>query len=101
MTRQGRSLVRDTLHQIAVAADRVSVVVDDSMPWAVVPRGQPRLGDRHPHPVREALSQRSGGNFHTRGESAFRMARSLAAPLTEALQFRERQVVAGEIEQAV
>src|SRR3546814_12167897 len=49
----------------------------------------------------EALPERPGGDFHARGVAALGMSRRLAAPLPELLDVVERQVVAGDVQQAV
>ena len=47
----------DAFHQVAVADDRVGVVVDDLVAVAVVARGELRFGDRHADGVGEALAR--------------------------------------------
>src|ERR1700677_3480195 len=98
---QRRSLLRDPLHQVAVAADGVRVMIDDVMPWPVITRSQPRLRDRHPHAIAETLPERPGRNFHTRRTTALRVARRLAVPLSEALDLCQRKVVAGQMQETV
>src|SRR5207248_8543392 len=46
MASKRRGFLRDSLHQIAVAANRVRVVIDDGMPWTVVAGGEPSFRDR-------------------------------------------------------
>jgi len=62
---------------------------------------EPGFRNGHPDAVTESLSERSGGDFNAYCVAAFRMAWGLAAPLAETFEFVERQVVAGEMQQAV
>ena len=84
-------------HQIAIAANGVCVVVDDFVPRPVVGCGEPGLGNGQSHAVAETLAERSGGHFHTRRFPSLRMAWRLAAPLSEPLEFIEREIVPGEV----
>ena len=71
------------------------------VPGPVEARGQPRFRDGHADAVAETLAQRAGGDFHAGGVPALGMARRFAAQLAEALQLIERQIVAGQMQQAV
>jgi hypothetical protein len=51
-----RSFLTDALHQIAIAADRVSVVIHSLVPRPVITRCQALLGGRHADPVSEPLT---------------------------------------------
>src|ERR1700684_1987956 len=97
---RGRFL-SDAFHEIAIAANRVCMVIDDVVARAIEASGEPCLGDGHADAVSETLTKRAGGDFNTRRVAALGMARCLAAPLTEAFQFFERKVVTGEMQQAV
>ncbi len=101
MTGQAGSLVADAFHQIAIGDDGVGIVVKDREARAVEGGGEEALGDRHTHAVGKALPQGAGGRLDAGCEAVFRMARRAAAPLAKALQFVQRQVVAGEVEQAI
>ena len=64
-------------------------------------RGEPGFSDSHTDRVTKALAERTGGDFDADGVAAFGMAGSFAAPLAEALEFIEREIIAGKMEQAV
>ena len=91
----------DALHEVAVADDRVGGVVDDFESGAVVARGELRFGDRHAHGIGEALPERTGRDLHARRMPALGMPGRLAAPLAEVLDVVQREVVAGQVQQAV
>ena len=88
-------------HQVAVADDSIGKVIDDLESRPVVARGQIGLGDGHADPVAKALTQRSRRRLHSRGQTALGMAGGAALPLAEALDFLQRQIVAGEMEHTV
>jgi hypothetical protein len=94
-------LVRDALHDVAVGADRVDVVVDDVVPGPVEGVGEEALGDRHPDAVREALAERAGGRLDARRHEVLGVPRRLRVPLAEALQLLEREVVARQVQRRV
>ena len=98
---QGGSLLGDAFHQVAIAANGIGMVVDESVSGAVEARRQPVFGDGHAHAVGETLPQRAGGHFHAGRMAALGMARRLAAQPAEALQLVQRQIVAGQVQQAV
>ena len=83
MAGQGGGLGPHALHQVAVAAQGVDVVVEEIEAGAVVVGGQPALGDRHADAVADALAQRPGRGFHAAGEPIFRMAGAEASQLAE------------------
>ena len=94
-------LLGNAFHQVAIAADDIGVVIDNVVAFAVIARGQPGFRNGHADAVAESLAERAGGDFDAHRMTALRMPRSFAAPLAEAFQFFERQIVAGEMEQAV
>ena len=77
---EARGLCGHALLQVPVGDDGVGVMVDDLVIGAVVMLGEPALGDRYPHPVGEALSQRPGGHLHAGRVPALGMAGCLRAP---------------------
>jgi len=81
MTGQRRGLRADALHEAAVAADCVDVVVEDLEAGPIVSIGQPLSGDRHANARGDALAERSGGRLHPRDPMIFRMSGRLAAEL--------------------
>ncbi len=96
-----RRLVGDALHEVAVAGEHVRAVVHDLVPRPVEPCSEVALGDRHAHAHREALAERAGRGLDARRVAVLRVAGGAAPPLPELLQIVERQVVAGEVQQAV
>ena len=84
----------DALHQVAVGDDRVDAVVLD---LAAVALAQEALGDRHADAVAEALAERAGRDLDAGRDVdavALRVAGRERAPLAEALDLVQRQVVA-------
>ncbi|MNI76978.1 hypothetical protein D3C73_1332420 [compost metagenome] len=100
-TSQRTYLVRDTFHHAAVAHEGVGEVVNNVVTWTVKLRRQRFFSDSHTHRVSDALTQRTGSRFHTRGITHFRVTRRFGVQLTEVLQLRHRQVVAGEVQQTI
>ena len=96
-----RDLVRNALHQAAVADERVGSVVDDRVSRPIEVRGEELLGERHPDRVGEALPERPGRRLHTGRDADLRMPRGARVQLPEALQLVEREVVAGQVQQRV
>ena len=95
MAGQRSGFVADALHQVAVAAQGINVVVEQRVAGTIEIRGQPALRDRHAHAVADPLAQRAGGRLHARGIEILRMPRAAAAELPEASDFiqRHRQLV--------
>ena len=75
--------------------DAVGVVVYEAGAYR---GGEIALGHGHADAHREALTQRPRGRLHPRGVSVLGMPGGLAAPLPEALDLLERQVVAVEVQ---
>ncbi len=98
---QADRLLRHAFHQVAVAGNHPGAVVHHVVAGAVKARGQPALGHCHPHGGTDALPQGAGSHFHARSESVFGVARGLATPLPEVLEFLHRQVKSRQVEQAV
>ena len=101
MARQRRCFAGDAFHQVAIARNDVGRVVDDVVAGAVVARRQLRLSDRHADRIAEALPKRPRRNLHTGRVPAFGMPRCPAAPLAELLDIVQRQIVPGEMQQAI
>ncbi len=55
----------------------------------------------HTHSVGKALSQRAGGHLDSRRFAVFRVAGGHTAPLTEILEFLQREIVPGQVQQSV
>ena len=74
MPGQGRSFVADALHQAALAANGIDIVIEEFEVGLVVGRGQPFAGDGHADAGGDALAQRPGGRLlppwssHIRGD---------------------------------
>ena len=80
----------DALHQAAVAANGVDVVVEDLVVRPVVPAGQPLARDRHADAGGNPLTQRTGRRLDSRDPVIFRMPRRLAVELAEMADVVER-----------
>ncbi len=93
-----RRLVADALLEVAVARDDERVVADDV---GAESSPQVALRDAHADAVREALTQRTGGDLDAGCLEALGMAGGLAAPLAELLQVLDLEPVAGEAEHRV
>ncbi len=99
MSGERHRLVADPLHQAAVAAKDVSVVVDDRVAEL---RRQHALGERHADRVAQALAERPGRRLDAARMPALGMAGGAAAELPETLDLGHRHVgIAGQIEEAV
>ncbi|CAI1962870.1 Uncharacterised protein [Serratia proteamaculans] len=100
-TGQRTDFVGDAFHHAAVAHKGVGVVVDHVMARAVELRAQGTFGNGETDGVGDALTQWAGGGFHARGVAVFRVTRSFGVQLAEVFQLAHRQVVTGEVQQAV
>ncbi|PPE60915.1 hypothetical protein F152LOC_02780 [Pectobacterium brasiliense] len=98
---QRADFVGNPFHHAAVTQKRVGVMVDNLMTRAVELRRQRALGNRHTDCVGNPLTQRAGGGFNAGGVAVFRVTRSFRVQLAKVFQFFNRQVVAGEMQQAV
>ena len=65
VSRQGCCFGADALHQAAVTANRVNVIVEDVEIGPIVTVGQPLLRDRHPHAGGHTLPERPRRCFHS------------------------------------
>ncbi len=101
VSREGRSLVGDALHEVAVATDEPCIVVDDRVSLAIECCREMCLRHGHADRVPDALSERARCRLHTGCEVQLRMSRRPAAPLAELLQVVEREAVAAEVETTV
>ena len=96
---QRDGFLADAFHQAAVAADHISVVVDEVVAEL---RVHDALGQRHADRVGDTLAERAGGGLDTAGETVFGMAGGLGAELAEALDLVDGHVlVAGQVEARV
>src|SRR5271170_2476891 len=98
MSRQRCSFLADALHQIAIAADRVSVVIHNLVPWPVISCCQPRLSHSDADPVAKPLPKRSSSNFDPWCLTALGMPWRVATPLSETFDLLQWQVITGQVE---
>src|ERR1700683_5107319 len=101
MSGERSRLCPHAFHEIAIANDRISMMIDQSVPGPVVARGQLRFGNGHADCIRTALSQGPRRDLDTRPWSPFGMPRRLAPPLSEPLNVTEGEREAGQIEETV
>ena len=99
--RERAGLVRNALHEAAVAGKHVRVVINDLVPRAVELRGEHFLRERHADTVGKALTQRPGRRLDTQRRLVLRVPGGAAAELPEALDLLETQRVARKVEQRV
>ena len=81
---------RYAFHHVAVAAQRINVVVEYREARPIEMLGQPARGERHADAVAAALPERTGRRLDARGQMVFGMAGALAAELPEPLDVVER-----------
>ena len=91
---EGGGFGRNTFHQVAVADDRVRVVVDHGVFRLIEGVGQKTLSHGEADGVGKPLSEGTGRRFHTGRHAVFRMTRGFAPPLAEVFQLVQGQVVA-------
>ena len=101
MTRKRRGFGRHAFHQVTVADQPVGVMMNNLEPGPIVTTGKIRFGDGHAHSIAESLTERACGGFHAGSYTSLGMTRREAAPLAKLFDLFERQIIAGEIEQAV
>src|SRR5215510_9368312 len=73
----------DALHEAAVAAHRVDLVIENVKARAIVVVGKPLLRQRHADARGNALPERTGSGFDAGDPVVFRMSRSLAVQLAK------------------
>ena len=88
----------DSLHQIAVRADAVHVVVDQAVADS---RREHLLRERNPDRVRDALPERPRRRFDSRRVAKFRVTGSFRVQLPELLQVVDGDVEAGQVQERV
>src|SRR6516225_6776471 len=99
MARERSRLVRDALHQVAVAREDKGVVIDDLVAKL---GGEQPFGERHADGIAYALAERAGRRLDPGSMPALRMPGGAAAELPETLQLVEGHVgVAGQVQQRV
>ena len=99
---QRRRFRGDALHEVAVARDRVGVVVDDRRGRVVEAcRRGSASATAMPTALPKPWPSGPGRGLDPRGVAVLGVPRRAAAELAEALEVVERQAVAGEVEHAV
>src|SRR5262249_61731919 len=73
----------DALHQAAITADGVNVVIEEIEARAIIAVGQPLASDRHADAGGNALAQRAGGGLDPRHPVILRMPWCLAVELAD------------------
>ena len=97
MTGERRGFRRHAFHQIAVADQRISVMIDDLVAGTIEARREMVFRDRHANGISESLAERAGGRFHARRQSALGMPGRQAAPLAKLFDLFQRQIIAREM----
>src|SRR5262249_23646122 len=90
MSGERGGFARDTFHHVAIAAQRVDVVVEQFVAGLVEVSGEPALGDGHANAGSNSLSERACGGLDTGSPAIFRMAGSFAIKLAEMLDVIQR-----------
>ena len=90
MARDGSCLARDALHHVAVAAQRVDVVVEQLEAGPIEMLGQPARADRHADARGGTLAQGPGSGLHAGGHPVLGVPGTGAVELPEALDVVER-----------
>src|SRR5262245_66511423 len=85
MAGEGRGLICNPLHHVAVTTYGVNLVIEDRELGPIEPLCKPAGRQRHAHTVAASLAERSGRGFHASGEPMFGMAGAGAAELPDAL----------------
>ena len=99
--RQGADLMGNPLHQAAVTHKHVGVVIDNLVVRLVELCRQRTLGNRQPDRICQPLTERPGGGFHARRIANLRVPRGFGVQLAEVFQLLKRQIVTGQVQQAV
>ena len=68
---------------------------------AIVPGAKMVFSNGQADGIRESLSERAGCGLHARCQPAFRMPRTLAAPLAKLFDLFQGQIVTGQMQQTV
>src|SRR5262247_633528 len=90
MTGQRCRFRRNTLHQAAIPANGVDIVVKDLEARLVEAISEPLLRDRHPHAGGDALSQWTGRGLDPRHPMVFRVSWRLTVELAKSADVVER-----------
>ena len=99
--RQRTGFVGDPLHQTAIAHKHPGIVIDNVVAGTVKLRRQRALGNRHADGVGQPLAKRAGGCLDAGSIAVFRVAGRFRMELAKVFQFGQRQIVAGQMQQAI
>src|SRR5688572_22110564 len=91
-------LVRDALHQAAVAEEHPGVVVHDLVAGTVERQGELLLRKRHADRVRESLAERAGRRLDADRRFVLGVARGARTELAEIPDLVDAERVAGQVE---
>jgi len=97
---QRAGFVRDAFHHATVAHEDPGTMVDDLVAGLVEFVSQQLFRHRHTDGIGDALTQRAGSGLNAKRCSRIRGGPGLGVHLTEALQFFDRQIVAGQVQTA-
>ena len=87
---QRGSLRGNTLHQAAIAADGVDLVIEDLEAWPVVAIGEPLFGSGHSHARGYSLPERARSSLHAGDPAVLGMPGRSAVELAEVADVIER-----------
>ena len=90
MTGQRGRLAANAFHQVAIAAERVHVVVKDLKTGLVEMRSQPLAGNRHADAISHTLAERAGSSFNACSPTIFGMSGRLAVKLAKMFEVIHR-----------
>src|SRR5450755_5063214 len=90
MSGQRRGFAADAFHQVAIAAQRVNVVVKDFKVGLVEMGSHPLAGNRNTDAVSHTLAERAGSSLDACCPTIFRMSGSLAVELAERFEVIHR-----------
>ena len=91
----------NALHQTTVADEYPGAVFDDGVAGTVEFRRQQLLAQRHADRIGQALPERTGGGFHSRGDADLGMTRGFAVQLSKSLELLDRQRIASQMQQRI
>src|SRR5688500_7582634 len=90
MTRERAGLVRQTLHEVAVAGNDIGPMIEQRELRTIVSLREPLLRDRHTHRIAEPLAERAGRGLHAWRHIVFGVSGRSAVQLAETHQLFER-----------
>src|SRR5690348_7314497 len=76
-------------------------MIDDVESRTIKACREVRFRHRHAYTIPKPLTQRTGSGLDTRRETALRMSRGAAAPLTKSFYLCQRKRIAGQMQQSI